>query len=103
MTWPYTLRSPWLRRGCSFSPFYCSRSTGWLPPYVLSAPISFLLLSLDASADKKEGFTVAEAIELCKEAFVTAGERDMYTGDAVEIFAITAAGVTRELFELKKD
>lgn len=46
---------------------------------------------------------MAEAIELCKEAFVTAGERDMYTGDAVEIYAITPAGVTHELFQLKKD
>jgi len=54
--------------------------------------------------DKKTvPLTVAEAIELCKESFVTAGERDMYTGDAIEIFAITAAGVTQERFELKRD
>ena len=54
-------------------------------------------------SDKLPELTVAGAIEIAKEAFVTAGERDMYTGDAVEIFAITAAGITMERFELKKD
>lgn len=47
--------------------------------------------------------TLEQAIELAKEAFVTAGERDIYTGDAVEIFAITKAGVSSQRFELKKD
>ena len=47
--------------------------------------------------------TLAEAVAMAKEAFVTAGERDMYTGDAVEIFAITKDGVAKQRFELKKD
>jgi 20S proteasome subunit beta 6 len=48
--------------------------------------------------------TLAEAQQLAVEAFVTAGERDMYTGDAVEVFTITAAsGVTMRRVALKRD
>jgi len=51
----------------------------------------------------KPQMSVGDAVELAKEAFVTAGERDIYTGDAIEIFVIEASGITRQTFELKKD
>lgn len=54
-------------------------------------------------SDPAPRLDAAAAVELAKEAFVTAGERDIYTGDAVEIFTISKAGVASQRFELKKD
>lgn len=47
--------------------------------------------------------TKAEAVELVKDAMTSAGERDIYTGDTVQLLIIEASGITRETFELKKD
>lgn len=44
-----------------------------------------------------------QALDLVKGAFVSAGERDIYTGDAVEIMIITKDGIEKQLMELKKD
>lgn len=44
-----------------------------------------------------------EAIDLVKAAFTGTGERDIFTGDDVEIMCITKDGVEKELFALKKD
>ena len=53
--------------------------------------------------DAKVDITKDSAIALMKECFVTAGERDIYCGDSVEIKIITAAGIETEIFQLKKD
>jgi len=40
---------------------------------------------------------------LVRDAFTSAGERDIYTGDTVEVFIIDPSGVKEEHFPLKKD
>ncbi len=48
--------------------------------------------------------SVDETVEFVKDTFTSAGERDIYTGDAVDIFAVTPQGVRRlDRFPLKKD
>lgn len=54
--------------------------------------------------DKKPAeLQLQPCIELVKDAFTSAGERDIYTGDIVEICKITKTGVEIEKFELRSD
>ncbi|EFJ46384.1 hypothetical protein VOLCADRAFT_62543 [Volvox carteri f. nagariensis] len=48
-------------------------------------------------------FRTCMALDLVKDAFVSAGERDIYTGDKVEILIITKDGIKREELQLKLD
>lgn len=44
-----------------------------------------------------------KALDLVKDAFVSAGERDIYTGDRVEIMIITKDGIKKDELMLKLD
>lgn len=46
---------------------------------------------------------LAQALDIVKDAFTAAGERDIYTGDDVEIWIIKKDGVTKEVMQLKRD
>jgi len=53
--------------------------------------------------DDKPQLTAKEVVEIFKDAFLSAGERDIYTGDQVEIRVITSKGIETTLFALKAD
>eukprot|EP00249_Psilotum_nudum_P005473 c18905_g1_i1 orf=514-1224(-) len=45
----------------------------------------------------------AEAVDLIKDVFASAAERDIYTGDGVEIVVVNTSGIRREYIDLRKD
>nr|XP_033776567.1 proteasome subunit beta type-1-B [Geotrypetes seraphini] len=47
--------------------------------------------------------TLTKAIELIKDVFISAAERDVYTGDALKICMITKDGMKEETIPLRKD
>ena len=44
-----------------------------------------------------------EAVKICRDAFTSAAERDIHTGDYVELFIVTADGVRVDKYDLRKD
>eukprot|EP00240_Pyramimonas_obovata_P012520 CAMPEP_0118934762 /NCGR_PEP_ID=MMETSP1169-20130426/14084_1 /TAXON_ID=36882 /ORGANISM="Pyramimonas obovata, Strain CCMP722" /LENGTH=238 /DNA_ID=CAMNT_0006877699 /DNA_START=191 /DNA_END=907 /DNA_ORIENTATION=+ len=62
--------------------------------------ISPLVMPLTGGATP---LTEEEAIDLVKDCFATAGERDIYTGDTVEIFVVNSTGVHLHKQALKLD
>lgn len=52
---------------------------------------------------KDKVLDINETLNLVKDSFTSAGERDIYTGDSVEIAIITSKGVSIEKFDLKRD
>uniref|UniRef100_A0A673JLU2 Proteasome subunit beta n=1 Tax=Sinocyclocheilus rhinocerous TaxID=307959 RepID=A0A673JLU2_9TELE len=47
--------------------------------------------------------TLEKAVQLVKDVFISAAERDVYTGDALKICIITKEGVREEIVPLRKD
>lgn len=47
--------------------------------------------------------TVEKAVALCKDVFISAAERDIYTGDAVKVQVVSKDGVKEEIFALRRD
>lgn len=107
-------------QGCIFSydaigsferVFYSASGTG----QSLIMPLLDNQVGLHNQTDKEEPFqcpgvvpiredlSVEESIAVMKDAYTAAGERDIYTGDAVDYCVITPEGVTMERFNLKRD
>ena len=53
--------------------------------------------------DAKRDLPKEEVVEIVKDAFISCGERDIYTGDQVEIAIITKDGIEMQTFALKAD
>ena len=51
----------------------------------------------------KEPLTKEKAAALIKDVFISAAERDIYTGDAIVLNTITKDGVKVESFPLRRD
>nr|CAB3457516.1 unnamed protein product [Digitaria exilis] len=86
-----------------FFPYYAFNVLGGLDSEVLDnqlkSPSPLLLPARDAVTPLSE----SEAVDLVKDVFASATERDIYTGDKLEIVVINKAGTTREYIELRKD
>uniref|UniRef100_A0A7R9WTK2 Proteasome subunit beta n=1 Tax=Craspedostauros australis TaxID=1486917 RepID=A0A7R9WTK2_9STRA len=53
--------------------------------------------------DEKRDIPKEEVVELVKDVFLSCGERDIYTGDQVEICVVTKDGIETTMFQLKAD
>jgi len=69
----------------------------------LMIPLLDNLVEHQLRTDPKPKLTLQMTKEIMKDAFVTAGERDIYTGDTLQMYAMTKDGIQLEEFELKKD
>lgn len=47
--------------------------------------------------------TKDKAVQLVKDVFISAAERDVYTGDALRVCVITKEGINEETIPLRKD
>nr|ACG26121.1 proteasome subunit beta type 1 [Zea mays] len=65
----------------------------------LKSPSPLLLPARDAVTPLSE----SDAVDLVKDVFASATERDIYTGDRLEIVVINSFGTHRECIELRKD
>ncbi|GJN04141.1 hypothetical protein PR202_ga21663 [Eleusine coracana subsp. coracana] len=65
----------------------------------LKSPNPLILPARDAVTPLSE----SEAVDLVKDVFASATERDIYTGDKLEIVVINSSGIHREYIELRKD
>ncbi|KAG5251459.1 hypothetical protein OIU76_007680 [Salix suchowensis] len=65
----------------------------------LKSPSPLLLPAQDAVTPLSE----SEAIDVVKDVFASATERDIYTGDKLEIVILNVDGIRREYAELRKD
>jgi len=66
-------------------------------------PILDNLIGHKNRLDKKLTLSADEVVAMVKDIFVVATERDIYTGDSVEIKVIKAGGISTEVFPLKTD
>ncbi|KAI8916572.1 hypothetical protein PhCBS80983_g05014 [Powellomyces hirtus] len=75
----------------------CSGSAGHLVQPFLDNQIGF------SHQREKPTLTMERVVQVTKDAFTSATERDIYTGDYLEMFLVTKEGIQKTLTDLKKD
>ena len=68
-------------------------------PFLFYLQLGFTNLS----GDVDRTITLEKALQVTKDVFISAAERDIYTGDALHVYVITAAGIEEKKVELRKD
>lgn len=71
--------------------------------FLLMTSLCFFQIGHKNRLDEKKQLSEEEIVAIVKEVFVIATERDIYTGDSVEIKVVRKEGVKSETFQLKKD
>jgi len=91
-------------------PLSCMRSDtvnhcqyGTLSSTKLSNRVFVQIGHLNMTIKPTEPLTIQKALCLIKDVFISAAERDIYTGDGVIIQIITKDGVKEERFPLRQD
>ena len=66
-------------------------------------PLMDNVISHEHWLDARQDMPAEEVVESVKDAFLTAGELDLYTGDAMDTMIITKDGIWTKVFQLKTD
>lgn len=86
---------------CEKSTFHAGGSSGALIQPLLDSQIGNQNITEDAKP--KEALSLERALQVVKDTFISAAERDIYTGDGVLLKIVTAEGVKEEVFPLRFD
>lgn len=70
---------------------------------MLNSLLIYIQIGHKNRLDEKKPLSEEEVVAIVKEVFVIATERDIYTGDSVEIKVVRKEGIKSEVFQLKKD
>jgi len=86
---------------CEKSTFHAGGSSGALIQPLLDSQIGHM--NIKEEAKPTAALTLEQAIQVIKDTFISAAERDIYTGDGVLLKIITKEGVKEETFPLRID
>lgn len=65
--------------------------------------ILFCQIGFKNQESERKNLSLDQVLRITKDSFTSATERDIYTGDYLEIFVITSKGVEVQKMDLKKD
>jgi len=84
---------------CEKSDFHAGGSSGALLQPLLDNQIGYKNLAIKPT----DPLTIEKAVRIVKDVFLSAAERDIYTGDGIKLQVITNDGIKEDNFPLRKD